>query len=78
MVNLYSKKTRVVKGLVKNIGWSAEEAKRHFSTNAPIFQAENERISVYKEHERLSIIFPKVTFVPMIYKVEDSKLYLVE
>lgn len=78
MVNLFSKKTKVIKGLAKNTGWSTEEAKRHFLTNAPIFQTENERISVYKEQERLKIIFPKVTFVPMIYKVEDSKLYLVE
>ena len=78
MVNLTSKKDKVVQGLMENAGWTKEQAENHFSSFAPFFEIENEVDFVVSESRRLSEKYPKILFVPMIYKVEDNKLYLVE
>ena len=78
MVDLLSKKDKVIQGLIKNAGWTKEEAENHFDSFAPFFEIENETDFVISESKRLKEKYPKVIFVPMIYKVEDNKLYLVE
>lgn len=78
MVSLLSKRNRAVRGLAKNAGWSLGEAERHFLYHAPVFQTESEVSSVYSESKRLKSLYPKVNFVPMIYKVKDHLLYLVQ
>lgn len=78
MVNLTSKKEKIVQGLIENAGWSKEQAENHFSSFAPFFEIENEVDFVVSESTRLKEKYPKILFVPMIYKVEDNKLYLVD
>lgn len=78
MVNLTSKKEKVVEGLINNAGWTKEAAENHFNSFAPFFEIENEVDFVVSESKRLSEKYPKVLFVPMIYKVEDNNLYLIE
>ena len=78
MVNLTSKKDKVIQGLVENAGWSKEQARNHFDSFAPFFEIENETDFVISESKRLKEKYPNIIFVPLIYKVEDNKLYLVE
>ena len=78
MVNLTSKKEKVVKGLVENAGWSKEQAENHFMSFAPYFEIENETDFIVSESYRLKEKYPKVSFVPILYKLEDNKLYLIE
>ena len=78
MVNLTSKKDKFIDGLMENAGWDKEKAENHFNSFAPFFEIEDEVDFVSSESKRLKEKYPKIEFVPMIYKVEDSKLYLVE
>jgi len=78
MVNLTSKKEKIVKGLVENAGWSKEQAENHFISFAPFFEIENETDFVVSESYRLKEKYPKVSFVPILYRLEDNKLYLIE
>ena len=77
MVNLTNKKDKIVQGLIENAGWSKEQAQNHFDSFAPFFEIENEVDFVVSESKRLSEKYPKILFVPMIYKIEDGKLYLI-
>ncbi len=78
MVNLASKKDKVVQGLINNAGWTKEQAESHFNSFAPFFEIENEVKFVASESKRLKEKYPQIIFVPMIYKVEDDLLYLIE
>ncbi len=76
MINLMGKKDKIVQGLVQNAGWTKEQAENHFNSFAPFFEIENEVDFVISESKRLKEKYPNILFVPMIYKVEDNKLYL--
>lgn len=76
MVHLASKKEKIIEGLVKNAGWTKEQAENHFNSFAPFFEIENEVDFIVSESKRLKEKYPNIVFVPMIYKVEDNKLYL--
>ena len=78
MINMKSKKEVIVKGLVENAGWTKEQAENHFISFAPFFEIENEVDFTVSESKRLKEKYPKVIFVPMVYKVEDNLLYLIE
>lgn len=78
MVHLTSKKDKVVQGLIQNAGWTKEQAENHFDSFAPFFEIENEVDFIVSESTRLKEEYPQILFVPMIYKVEDNKLYLIE
>lgn len=77
MVNLTSKKDKVVQGLIENAGWTKEQAENHFNSFAPFFEIENEVDFAVSESKRLKEKYPKILFVPMLYKVEDGLLYLI-
>lgn len=78
MVNLQKKKEKIVQGLVQNALWTKEEALNHFNSFAPFFEIENEAGFVLSESKRLKEKYPGIDFLPLIYKVEDNKLYLIE
>ncbi|MCX6276374.1 MAG: carbonic anhydrase [Bacteroidetes bacterium] len=77
MVNLLSRKVQFINGLVENAGWTKEEAEDHFYHFEPIHEIGNEVEFVCSEAKRIRLRYPKITVVPMIYLVEDNKLYLV-
>ena len=77
MVNLLARKTQFIEGLVENAGWSREEAEDHFYHYEPIHEIGNEIDFVSAEAKRMRLRYPKITVVPMLYKVEDNRLYLV-
>ena len=78
MVNLISRKEQFVNGLVESSGWDRQQAEDHFLHFAPMFEIGNEVDFILSETKRLRLRYPKITIAPMIYKVEDNKLYLVE
>lgn len=77
MVNLLARKNQFIEGLVENAGWSREEAEDHFYHYEPIHEIGNEIDFVSAEAKRMRLRYPKIIVVPMLYKVEDNRLYLV-
>ncbi len=78
MVNLLARKDLFIKGLVDNAGWTKEEAEDHFYHFEPIHEIGNEIDFVSSEAKRIRLRYPKIKVVPMLYKVEDNRLYLVK
>lgn len=78
MVNLHSQKERFIEGLVDNAGWNREWAEDHFKNFAPLFEIGNEIDFVLSESKRLRTRYPKIQVVPMYYKIDDNRLYLVK
>lgn len=77
MVNLISKREDFINGLVENAGWEREWAEQHFMHFAPMFEIGNEIDFLLSEAKRLRLRYPKITIVPLLYKIEDNKLYLI-
>ena len=77
MVNLVERKERFIEGLVENAGWDRRTAEEHFHTFAPMHEIGNEVDFVLDEVRRLRLRYPKILIAPMIYLVEDNRLYLV-
>ncbi len=78
MVNLISRKNEFIKGLVEIAGWEEKIAEEHFMNFAPMFEIDNETDFIINETKRLRLRYPKVTIAPMMYLVEDNKLYLIK
>lgn len=77
MVNIPSRKDQFVKGLVERGGWKAAQAEEYFLNYCTVFEIGDEVSFVKSEAQRLRKRYPKILVVPMLYKVEDKKLYLV-
>ncbi len=77
MVDLASKKDKFIEGLVNNAGWEKQSAEEHFMHFAPMFEIGNEIDFVLSEAKRLRIKYPNVLVAPLLYNVDDNKLYLV-
>ena len=77
MVNLVSRRNDFVNGLVASAGWTKEQAEDHFMNFAPMFEIGNEVDFILSETKRLRLRYPKIQIAPMLYRVEDNKLYLI-
>jgi len=75
MVNLMSKKMAFINGLVDKAGWDRQFAEEHFNQFAPMFEIGNEIDFVLSEADRIRMRYPKVIVAPLLYKVEDNRLY---
>ena len=78
MVNLISQKEQFIEGLVCKAGWDNEIAEDHFLHFAPMFEIENEIDFVLNETKRLRLRYPKIFVAPMLYKLDDNRLYLIK
>lgn len=78
MVNLVARRNEFIDGLVETAGWERETAEEHFMQFAPLFEIGNETNFILTETNRLRLRYPKVTIAPLLYLVEDNKLYLIE
>jgi carbonic anhydrase len=78
MVNLAARKRAFVRGLVENAGWERSLAEEHFMNYAPMFEIGNEIDFVLSETKRLRHRYPKILIAPMLYKVEDNRIYLID
>ena len=77
MVNLMKRKEPFVQGLVETAGWDRERAEEHFTNFAPMFEVGNEIDFTVAEAKRLRLRYPKITVAPMLYLIEDNKLYFI-
>jgi carbonic anhydrase len=77
MVNLISRKEQFIKGLVDAAGWDKAAAEEHFERFAPMFEIGNETDFILSETKRLRLRYPKIIIAPMMYLVEDNKLYFI-
>lgn len=78
MVNLVSRKTEFINGLMETAGWSKEQAEEQFMNFAPMFEIGNEIDFTLSEAIRLRKRYPKIQIAPMLYLVEDNRLYLIK
>jgi carbonic anhydrase len=78
MVNLISRKTEFINGLVETAGWEQETAEQHFMNFAPMFEIGNEIDFTLSETKRLRHRYPKIIIAPMMYLVDDNKLYFIK
>jgi carbonic anhydrase len=78
MVNLEDRREAFVDGLVKKAGWTKEEAEKHFAQDAPDCEIENELNYLLEDVKRLREQYPKTKVIPLIYLVEDNRLYQVK
>ena len=78
MVNLMSRKEEFINGLVEASGWDRQQAEDHFLHFAPMFEIGNEMDFILSEAKRLRLRYPKITIAPMLYLVEDNRLYLID
>lgn len=75
MSGLASRRDEFIAGLV-DAGWDRDEAERHFLQSVPQFEIGDEIDFVIAESERLRARYPAVAVAPLIYRVEDGRLYL--
>lgn len=78
MVNLIARREAFIDGLATRAGWTREEAFEHFNQFAPMFEIGNEIDFVLSEAKRLRLRYPNILVEPMIYRVEDNCLYLID
>ena len=77
MVNLIARKEQFIQGLVAT-GWTPDAAELHFREFAPMFEIGDEIDFILSEVKRLRLRYPKVLVAPILYRVEDNRLYLLE
>ncbi|MFA7277795.1 MAG: carbonic anhydrase [Candidatus Gracilibacteria bacterium] len=78
MVNLISRKEQFITGLAENAGWEKTAAEEHFDHFAPMFEIGSEVDFILSEVKRLRLRYPKILVAPLLYKVEDNRLYLID
>jgi carbonic anhydrase len=78
MVNLTARKEQFVKGLIDSAGWSRQQAEDHFLQFAPMFEIGNEVDFIQSEVRRLRLRYPGIVVAPMLFRIEDNRLYLIE
>jgi len=78
MVNLSSRKELFVNGLIEMAGWEKEKAEEHFTHYAPMFEIGNETDFVLSETKRLRLRYPGICIAPLMYLIEDNKLYHID
>lgn len=75
MARLDERREQFIRGLVDAAGWDKARAVKHFEDSAPKFGIVDEVDFVLGEAKRLRSIYPRITVVPLLYRVEDDLLY---
>jgi carbonic anhydrase len=78
MVNLIGNREKFISGLVQIAGWERDLAQDHFDHFAPMFEIGSEVDFVMSEAKRMRMRYPKIQVAPMLYKVEDNRIYLLK
>jgi carbonic anhydrase len=76
MVQLASRRQLFIDGLAQRAGWEPEIAAQHFDGFAPLFEIGNAVDFVLSEAARLRQRYRGILIVPMLYRVEDNRIYL--
>jgi len=75
MARLGERREQFIRGLSDAAGWDEVRAVKHFEESAPKFGFRDEVEFVMREADRLRAIYPLITIVPLLYRVEDDLLY---
>ncbi len=59
-------------------GWQQQQAEEHFLHFAPMFEIGNEVDFTLSEAKRLRLRYPNIVVAPLLYRIEDSRLYLIQ
>ncbi len=78
MVNLMARKEEFVAGLVAVAGWERQAAEEHFFHFAPMFEIGDEIDFTLSETQRLRLRYPGVLVAPLLYRIEDNLLYVIQ
>jgi len=78
MVNLFARKEQFVQGLMDNAHWPRQQAEDHFLHFAPMFEIGNEIDFTLSEVKRLRLRYPSIVVAPLLYRIEDSRLYVIQ
>ncbi|MDA0986739.1 MAG: carbonic anhydrase [Bacteroidetes bacterium] len=78
MVNLKAKKNKFISGLVKSAGLKLNEAQKHFNQFVDKYEIGNEVDFVLSEVKRLRLQYPKIKVAPLLYLVENGRLYFIK
>ncbi len=78
MVNLIARKEQFVQGLIDIARWTRQQAEEHFLHFAPMFEIGNEVDFTLSEAKRLRLRYPSIVVAPLLYRIENSRLYLIE
>lgn len=78
MVGVAGRKKQFVDGLMKRAGWKKEHAEEHFMSFCMMHDIGDVQSFILSETYRLRIKYPRITVAPMIYQVEDNRLYLIK
>lgn len=77
MSGLIDRRAGFIKGMARNAGWTEKRASEYFAAYAPLFEIGDEVEFVLAEARRLNHKYPKVKVLPLFYKLEDNRLYLI-
>lgn len=75
MVDIISRKEQFINGLMENAGWDKAQAEDHFLHFAPMYEIGSETDFILSEVKRLRLRYPKIVIAPLLYLVENNKLY---
>ncbi len=78
MSHIASQKDVFVDGLVKNGGWNRDKANDYFKRSLADYDIGDEADFIIKQADLLRENYPAISIAPMIYLLEDKKLYLIE
>jgi carbonic anhydrase len=78
MVNLNARRGPFIEGLVEHAGWDREKAEEHFKKFAPLFEIHDPIVFVASEAKRLASLYPRIQVAPLLYRVEDNRLYQIQ
>jgi len=78
MMNLSTRRQLFIHGLIERAGWTEEQAAEHFLQSAPKFEIGNVEEFIVSEASRFRQMYPKVIVAPLLYRVEDNRLYQLE
>ena len=78
MVNLQERKDLFIQGLMKRGGWKKKAAEEHFANFSLLHEIGNEADFILSEVKRLRSRYPKITIAPMLYRVEENRLYVLK
>lgn len=73
----YLKKEHFVQTLTNTHKWTSDSAETFFDANAGFFEIEEPVDFALEQTERLSELFGGLVIVPLVYNVENSRLYLI-
>jgi carbonic anhydrase len=75
MARLTQRREQFIHGLMDAAGWDESRAVAHFEESAPKFGIRDEVEFVLQEADRLRGIYPRIRVAPLLYRVEDDRLY---